>query len=376
MPSYLCGEVSCWPSRHLHLSLQRVDSSCFGFISKGRQLMTKRVLPRARVVQFLAAVLIFSLIMPDAFARYQPKPGRPNFFSLDQEVQMGQQEAAKVDQQMPLVTDPQLNSYIQHLGASLAAVAPGPKYPYTFKIVNQSDINAFALPGGPIHVNLGTIQAADNEAQLAGVMAHEMSHVIMRHSTHMASQQMLAQAPLSILGGMMGSGVGAQLAQLGISFGLGSVFLKYSRDAEKQADLIGTGIMHDAGFDPQQLARFFSKLEEQGGSRGAQFLSDHPNPGNRAQYITAEADTLPALQYSQDSAEFRQIKQRVSGMKGLTAQQIQQQQKSGTSQNNGRPPRSQDVSPSEQMKTLNRSEEHTSELQSRFDLVCRLLLEK
>jgi Zn-dependent protease with chaperone function len=312
-----------------------------------------RVLFKVRAVQLFAVAIIFSLIIPDAFARYQPKPGRPNFFSLDQEVQMGQQEAAKVDQQMPLVTDPQLNSYIQHLGARLAAAAPGPKYPYTFKIVNQSDINAFALPGGPIHVNLGTIQAADNEAQLAGVMAHEMSHVIMRHSTHMASQQMLAQAPLSILGGLMGNGVGAQLAQLGISFAAGSVFLKYSRDAEKQADLVGTDIMHDAGFDPGQLSRFFSKLQEQSGSRGAQFLSDHPNPGNRAEYILAEADTLTARQYSQDSAEFRQVKQRVSGMKGLTAQQIQQQQKSGTGPNNQGPPRSQDVNPGGQMKSLN-----------------------
>jgi hypothetical protein len=169
----------------------------------------------------------------------------------------------------------------------------------------------------------------------------------------MASQQMLVEAPLAILGGLIGNGVGAQRAQMVISFAAGSVFLKYSRDAEKQADLVGTGIMHDAGFDPAQLARFFSKLEEQGGSRGAQFLSDHPNPGNRSQYILAEADTLPPLQYSQDSAEFRQVKQRVSGMKGLTSQQVQQQQKSGTRQNNGGPPRSQDVSPSEQMKTLN-----------------------
>src|SRR5947209_20111140 len=105
--------------------------------------MTMRAFFQARAAQVLTVALIFSLIMPDAFARYQPKPGRPNFFSLDQEVQMGQQEAAKVDQQMPLVADPQLNSYIQHLGGRLAAVAPGPKYPYTFKIVNQSDVNAF-----------------------------------------------------------------------------------------------------------------------------------------------------------------------------------------------------------------------------------------
>src|SRR3954471_25028726 len=206
----------------------------------------------SRNSKLIAALIAIAIAVP-LYARFNPKPASPNFFSLDQEVQAGQEEAAKVDKQLPLVNDAALNRYIQNLGARLVAVAPGPKYPYTFKIVNQSDINAFALPGGPIHVNLGTIQAADNEAQLAGVMAHEMSHVIMRHSTHMASQQMLAQAPLSILGGLMGNGVGAQLAQLGISFAAGSVFLKYSRDAEKQADLVGTDIMHDAGFDPGQL---------------------------------------------------------------------------------------------------------------------------
>src|SRR6266404_5433978 len=204
--------------------------------------MTMRVFYKAPAAQVLAAALIFSLVIPDAFARYQPKPGRPNFFSLDQEVQLGQQEAVKVDQQMPLVTDPQLNSYIQHLGARLAAKAPGPKYPYTFKIVNQSDINAFALPGGPIHVNLGTIQASENEAQLAGVMAHEMGHVIMRHSTHMASQQMVGQLGLGVLGALIGRGTGAQIAQAVGQFGVGSLFMKYSRDAENQADLVGTGI--------------------------------------------------------------------------------------------------------------------------------------
>src|SRR5882757_3483449 len=186
---------------------------------------------RPGLMKFAAIFLAIAIALP-VYARFEPKPGKPNFFSLDQEVQLGQEEGTKVDKQLPLVNDAALNRYIQNLGARLVAVAPGPKYPYTFKIVNQKDINAFALPGGPIHINLGTIQAADNEAQLAGVMAHEMGHVIMRHSTNMASKQMLAQAPLAILGGMMGRGTGSQLAQMVGSIGLGSIFLKYSRDAE------------------------------------------------------------------------------------------------------------------------------------------------
>ena len=283
----------------------------------------------------LAIILALSLFAPEMFARFNPKPASPNFFSLNQEVQVGQQEAAKVDKQMPLVTDPVLNRYITNLGARLVAVAPGPKYPYTFKIVNQKDINAFALPGGPIHVNLGTIQAADNEAQLAGVMAHEMGHVIMRHSTHMASQQMMYTAPLSILGGLLGRGTVGQLAQLGVSFGLGSVFMKYSRDAENQADLVGTGIMHDAGYNPHAMVDFFHKLEESGGSRGSQFFSDHPNPGNRAQSVETELRTLSPMTYRQDSAEFRDIKARVGGMRAYTAQEIHDMQQRGTNPNNG-----------------------------------------
>ncbi len=319
--------------------------------------MIRQALMRRRFhSRWLAVLLMAILIVPEAaFARYEPKPGRPNFFSLDQEVQLGQQEAVKVDKQMPIVNDADLNRYIQHLGARLVAKAPGPKYPYTFKIVDQKDVNAFALPGGPIHINLGTIQATDSEAELAGVVAHEMSHVIMRHSTHMASQQMLAQAPLSILGGIMGNGVGSQLAQLGISFAAGSVFMKYSRDAEKQADLVGAGIMHDAGFDPQQMVEFFRKLEEQGGSSSAQFLSDHPNPGNRVQYVEAEVQTLPRVPYSQDSAEFRQIKQKVGGMRPLSAQEIQQQQQTGANPGNQTASRSQAVYPNGQTQTLNHS---------------------
>ena len=128
---------------------------------------------------------------------------------------------------------------------------------------------------------------------------------------------LMAQAPLTVLGGMIGGGLGAQLARYGISFGVGSYFLHNSRKAESEADLVGTDIMYDTGYDPRQMAVFFEKLQAQGGSRAPQFLSDHPNPGNRARAVMDEVSTLSRrTSYRQDSAEFRQIKQRAGGSPG------------------------------------------------------------
>jgi hypothetical protein len=207
-----------------------------------------------------------------------------------------------------------------------------------------------------VYINVGTIQAADTEGQLAGVMAHEISHVVQRHGTRSASKQMAAQLPLALLGGIMGRGALSQAAQLGISFGVGSYFLKNSRQAETEADLLGTDIMYDTGFDPHAMSQFFQKLEAQGGSRGPQFLSDHPNPGNRAQLVSHEVSTLPPKQFRGDSAEFRTIKQRVSGMKPLTAQQIAAQQQPGATSNSSSSGISaSDISPSGKMRSFNHS---------------------
>ena len=181
-------------------------------------------------------------------------------FSAQEEVQAGQQSAAQVARQLPVLPDSDpVSIYVQRLGQQLAAHAPGEKWPYTFHVVNQKEINAFALPGGPVFVNVGTIQAADNEAELAGVMAHEISHVVQRHGTRAASKQMAAQLPLAILGGVMGQGALSQMAQMGLSFGVGSYFLKNSRKAESEADLLGTDIMYDTGFNPRAMAEFFSQ---------------------------------------------------------------------------------------------------------------------
>jgi len=260
-------------------------------------------------------------------ARVTPSHGF-NMFSAQEELQAGQQSAAQVAKQLPVLPDSDpVTIYVQRLGQQLAAHAPGEKWPYTFHVVNQKEINAFALPGGPVFVNLGTIQAADNEAELAGVMAHEISHVVQRHGTRAASKQMAAQLPLAILGGVMGQGALSQMAQMGLGFGIGSYFLKNSRTAESEADLLGTDIMYDSGFNPRAMADFFTKLQQEGGARGPQFFSDHPDPGNRAQSVAKEVATLPRkTSYRSDSAEFRDVKQRVAGMHPLTAQQIAQQQ--------------------------------------------------
>ncbi|HSA91507.1 MAG TPA: M48 family metallopeptidase [Terriglobales bacterium] len=272
----------------------------------------------------VAIVLVLLLAAPaELSARYQPKYGF-NLFSREDEVTEGRKAAAEIEKELPILpeSDP-VTRYVQHLGAQLAQNTPEPQYPYTFKVVNQKEINAFALPGGPIYVNLGTIQAADNEAELAGVMGHEISHVVMRHSTEQASKAMLAQLPLAILGGRLGGGIGGQLAQLGIVFGLNSVFLKYSRDAEREADLVGAGIIHDAGYNPHAVVTFFEKLQaESGGGRGAEFFNSHPNPGNRAKLVGDEVATLPSRNYRGDSSEFRDVKRRVATMKPLTAKEI------------------------------------------------------
>jgi predicted Zn-dependent protease len=168
-------------------------------------------------------------------------------------------------------------------------------------VLNDKSINAFALPGGPIFVHIGLLAAIDNESQLAGVLAHEMSHVALRHGTHEASKAVLVQAPAALLGATIGEdSTIAKIAQEGIALGAQSVLLKYSRDAERDADLNGARIMNDAGYNPIEMARFFEKLQAQGsGGDGllANWLSDHPSPGNRVQAVQDEVRYLPKVSY-------------------------------------------------------------------------------
>ena len=297
--------------------------------------------PSQATAAFLALILAVGLAAPlPLFARYRPTQGS-NAFSREQEIQAGQEASADVLKKMPVLpeSDP-VTQYIQRLGAQLTAHAPGEPWPYHFRVVNQKEINAFALPGGPIFINMGTIQAADNEAELAGVMSHEISHVVQRHATRAATKQMKVQMPLQILGALLGrSGMG-QLAAAGINFGAGSYFMRNSRQNESEADLIGTDIMYDSGYNPQAMADFFTKLEKEGGANGPQFFSDHPNPGNRAGSVEKEVRSLSPKNYRSASQEFAQVKRDVVNLKPLTAQQIAAQQQSQTPGIHGRLPAS------------------------------------
>ncbi len=293
---------------------------------------------RSWAVQAIALLLAFVLANPELLeARYKPTTGSVGGVTYDQEIQMGEQAAQQVYKQLPVLPDSSpITQYVQRLGRDLASHAPGYKWPFNFHVVNQKEINAFALPGGPIFINLGTIQAADNEAELAGVMAHETSHVVQRHAMRAAVKEAKAQFGLGILGALLGGGTIGSLARAGIGFGANSYFLHNSRGNESEADLIGTDIMYDTGFDPHAMADFFKKLEQQGGANGSQFFSDHPNPGNRYEAVTKELETLPPrASYRRDSPEFQSIKRMAMGMKPLSAQEIANQQKHGVSGNGG-----------------------------------------
>ena len=247
------------------------------------------------------------------------KPGEPlkpsglNFFSKQQDVQLGQEAATEVRKQVIVVQNQFLQDYIQRIGKRLAAQPEAGDWPFNFTVILDPNINAFALPGGPMFVNSGTIVHADNEAQIAGVMGHEMSHVILRHGTKQASKANLIQIPAMLAGAVIGDGsMLGQLAQLGIGLGANSVLLKYSRDDESQADALGTHLMAEAGYNPIELAHFFEKLEASGGSRTLQFLSDHPNPGNREKAIEDEIRTLPQRKYSYETGEFQRARAEVA----------------------------------------------------------------
>ena len=288
--------------------------------------------PLRRLLRW-AVLLLATLAFPQSAGPEFPNPGNPHM-SREQQRALGLQAAAQVYQQMPVLPDSSPETqYIRKLGQKLVATIP-PQYswPFEFHVVRQKEINAFALPGGPMFVNIGTITAAANEAELAGVMAHEMSHVYMQHSAKQEQKAEwtsgLAQLAGGILGATTGGSVG-QLAQAGIQFGAQGLMLKYSRTDESQADAVGAMILYKAGYNPKALADFFKTLESQGGGTPPQWLSDHPNPGNREQAIEKEIRDWPAKSYATDSAAFQEIRQQALGVKAYTAEEIAAGAKTG-----------------------------------------------
>jgi peptidase M48-like protein len=240
-----------------------------------------------------------------------------NSYSPADDVKVGREAATQVTRELPLLPeDGDVDSYVERVGQTLVrAIAPEyshAEFRYDFSVVNAKDINAFALPGGPMFVNRGMIEAAKSEGEMAGVMAHEISHVALRHGTAQATKSQSAGIQLGALGGailgaIIGGDAGDIVAQ-GTQFGLGTYLLKFSREYETQADLLGAQILAKAGYDPMDLARMFQTIEQQGGSNGPEWMSSHPNPGNRYQRIADESKRLSVARPARSqSGEFTQI---------------------------------------------------------------------
>lgn len=239
-----------------------------------------------------------------------------SLISVSDEIAMGREAQKEVRAQVPRVTDAAVAAYISRTGRALAAHAGGPRYPYSFTVANHREINAFALPGGPIWVHRGAIAAAANEAQLAGVLAHEIAHIAERHAAGQMTKQLVANGFIGLLGAVLGNDRGgARVAQKGAQVLAGGYMLKFSRDDERAADAAGVRIMRRAGWDAREMIAFMQTLaREQGRNPNAvaAFLSSHPAPAERVERLRREI--RGARTGRRDSAEFQRIKRRLNSM--------------------------------------------------------------
>ena len=246
-----------------------------------------------------------------------------NKYSPMDDVRIGREAAGQAERQLQVVRDPQLAEYLESVGQGLVRAIPRefqhPEFRYYFRVNADRSINAFALPGGPMYVNTGAIMAARNEGELAGVMAHELSHVALRHGTAQAtkaeSPSLLAgigQIGGAIIGGPLGTGVA-----VASQYGAQAVLFRFSREYETEADLLGARIMANAGYDPRDLANMFRTIQAQSGSGGGGWFSDHPSPKDRYAKINAEAARLQvAANPIKVTPGFQSTQQLISGNSG------------------------------------------------------------
>jgi beta-barrel assembly-enhancing protease len=266
---------------------------------------------------FLIIILFLSLSVFQVSADSKQRQVKVQKTSLtrDQEIELGKQAAAEVEEEMDVLHSPEVEKWLNAIGQRLAQTPQANAYPYRFKLVNDASINAFSLPGGPMYVNTGLITAADNEAQVAGVLAHEMSHIALRHG----ASQMGRSGPMktalgiaTIAAGMVGGDLAEQAVGAGAGLGFGSILGRYSRDAERDADLNGARMMASAGYDPAELAKLFVKLNEEVGSEGRpqgldRWLADHPDTPKRVAYIREDIRFYPDSPRKPDTGDFSQI---------------------------------------------------------------------
>jgi Zn-dependent protease with chaperone function len=301
---------------------------------------------------FAALVLVFSMLaLPfAAIAQTQIKAPR-NKYKVQDDVKAGREYSAQVEKEMPILNDIESTRYLESVGRRLVNSIPEefqqPAFQYTFKIVNARDINAFALPGGPMYVNRGMIEAAKNEGEMAGVMAHEISHVALRHATAQATQQSNPLNQILGIGAILGGAIlgGQTGAAIGQTIYAGLLVLPYSREYETQADTLGAQIMARAGYDPHDLANMFKTIEkESGGGGGPEWLSTHPAPANRYENINREASLLRVSENPIKMTKgFERIQAKLRAMpRARTMKEIDEQNKrnGGGGQTDGQSPTS------------------------------------
>jgi beta-barrel assembly-enhancing protease len=277
------------------------------------------LLRRSDVSRPLIASVAALTISFSAAAQTRIVPHR-NSFSPEDDVRLGRQAATEVRRQLPMLNDGPTNDFVDRIGQRLLAEIPHdlrqPAFRYTFDVANLKEINAFALPGGPMFLHRGMLEAARTDGEVAGVMAHELSHVILRHGTVQASKGQKFQLGAiagQVLGSIIGGRTGSVIAQ-GSQIGLGTYFLKYSREYEREADLLGAQIMARAGYDPREMANMFQTIARRSGSGGPEWLSDHPNPGNRYEAINREAAVLRVDRSSRARAGIAPVQARLARM--------------------------------------------------------------
>ena len=242
--------------------------------------------------------------------------GLGNWYSIEKEVAMGKQYAAQVEQSAKLISDPVVNEYVNRIGQNLVRHSDA-KVPFTIKVIDDDQINAFALPGGFFYVNTGTILAADDESELAGVMAHEIAHVCARHAMRQmtrANWANFATIPLIFVGGGIG-----YAAYEAAGIGIPLTFMKFSRGFEAQADYLGTQYLYASGYDPEAMVNFFEKIEatekKKPGALAKAFAS-HPSTPDRVEHTQQEISRIlpPRDEYVVTTSEFDQVKARLGAI--------------------------------------------------------------
>ena len=235
--------------------------------------------------------------------------------SVSQEIEIGKQANAQIRRQVPELRDPATLEYVRSIGRRLVAHAGGPKYPYTFSVADYREINAFALPGGPVWIHRGILHAATNESQLAGVIAHEIAHISERHAADQLTKAMMANWGLGVLGALLGNDGGATAAKLAAGLLANGIFLKFNRDDEREADRAGLRMLTRAGWDGRGMVELFEILrrEQKRDPLGVEtFFSTHPSPQDRISRL--EMDVAKRRARLRDSPQFQSVKARLLRM--------------------------------------------------------------